>query len=410
MRRLVCLLFLPMLLYGCVAQNQLWFGNRRQNQGNQNNVVRVYIDKRGSFYPDADFSIPKKEFIKGESKCLNISTKEYNGNLKSYFLAKTTRIDSLSKHYNVNTNIPSKEQFKAVQVKILENLSNTIESLKQANNTNELVILIHGYNADYPTPNYYELENYIEHFKPDKRRVFLEVYWDGLTDKGKGFSAMKIWSTAQMNSSYVANAVRKIINCIDVTTKVRLITHSLGASVGTGALFNTTSKWTNVEEKGYYEDMMKTLAPTQKDIRLGMIAPAIPGTTTFKDFNHRKDTRTNQNDTILPVNNNIKRVIIGYKETDEALSKKFLKKKRYLSKKVGATSLGANVETDGQSEIDRTKDTMISIGYNSENLPVYEVDFKDNTYPDEHGLHFYMQNKYALDQFLDLLFDEKINP
>lgn len=253
---------------------------------------------------------------------------------------------------------------------------------------------------EYPTPVYDRLRKYIESHKPDKKRVFMEIYWDGLS--GNNFDAKRFWSFAQLNSSYVANAVRKIINVSGKDTKIRIITHSLGGSVGTGALFNTNSKWKKPENEEYYKERWQITTPTQKDIRIGMIAPAIPGVNTFVDFNCRTKDKIFKD--IKPADNNISRVIIGFKEKDEALLKNPLKK----ADKFGSTSLGANAlicRKTGEREIDNVIEQMKTLGYDNENTPIRTVDFKDSAFEKEHGLYYYLQNEYAFDKFLNHLFD-----
>jgi len=177
----------------------------------------------------------------------------------------------------------------------------------------------------------------------------------------------------------------------------------LGASVVTGALWNTSSKWPVTQGQNFYQEMRCIPTPQQKDIRIGMLAPAIPGVSTFIDFN-RRNTGLSKDIEILATQNNIIKVIIGYKEHDE-----ILRKYVDISNKFGATTLGANALTDKKSnmkEIDRVKRLMEDeLKYNSINTPIRRVDFKDTTYPTEHGWYYYLKNEYALDKFIDLLFN-----
>ncbi|QES93596.1 alpha/beta hydrolase [Empedobacter brevis] len=394
MKRFLYLVLIP-LLFGCAANNQIWFGDRNNSSVDNNNVVKVFIDKRGNLYPDSNIIIPKNKFIYG------YRANENNANLKSYFLhdKENSRIIQLANYYKVPLQENQEELFKNIQEEILKKIAANVSHIKKEKQTDELVIFIHGYNMEYPAPVYYQFRKYIDNYKTDKKRVFLEIYWDGLTDKNNDIAALKIWTFAQVNSSYVANAVRKIINKIDYNTKIRIITHSLGASVGTGALFNTSSKWPVTQGQNFYEEMMNIPAPGHKDIRIGMIAPAIPGVNTFVDFNRR-----NGNSTIRSNDNNISKVVIGYKEKDEALLKKALNN----SNNFGATTLGANTlnKETGKREIERVEEYMLKeLQYTENNTPIRAIDFKDDIYSKEHGWYYYLQNKYALDRFLNQLFD-----
>lgn len=397
MKKYIYLLLLPLLL-GCVAQKQIWFGDRNNSSSADNNVIRVYTDKYGYFYPDADIAINKKKFING-NRCHSIRANENNANLLQYFTTNKNEINNLANYYKVPVMEKDTILFDSIQKRITEKIGEDIKNLKKENRTDELVIFIHGFNMEYPTPVYDRLRKYIESHKPDKKRVFMEIYWDGLS--GNNFDAKRFWSFAQLNSSYVANAVRKIINVSGKDTKIRIITHSLGGSVGTGALFNTNSKWKNYENEDYYKERWQIATPTPKDIRIGMIAPAIPGANTFVDFNCRTERKKFKK--IKPEDNNISRVIIGYKQNDAVLNKYV-----NISKKFGATTLGANTlvcRKTEEREIDNVEKEMKELGYDDKNTPIRTVDFKDSAFEKEHGWYYYLQNEYALDKFLNQLFD-----
>lgn len=395
------------ILIGCTSrQKQVLFTDLQYaHEGHSEEVVRVYIDKRGSFYPKKEIYIAYNDFYDKKAYKDTYTIAENTGSLKDYFIRENEKLIELASAYGISTVKDTGNTFQKAQKKIVQEKAGEIRKLLSAPDS-ELVVLIHGFNDANPSGDYYLMRKYIQAYKPDINFVFLEVYWDGLTaNQGSpGFSG--IWSYAQMNSSFVANAIRRLLNDLDEEVRIRLITHSLGASVGTGALFNTSSKWKNAEKEPYYKDMMGIHAPVHRDIRIGMIAPAIPGVMTFVDFNRRKDTRTHENDTILPAENNISRVVIGYKETDEALHKKALKKSKFLSKQAGATTLGSNPETKGKSEIERVYEVMNTRGYPQGNTPIDTVNFisKEN-YKNEHGLYYYMKNEKSLKLFLDKLFD-----
>lgn len=398
MKKLIYLLLIP-LLYGCVAQNQIWFGERSNSISEENNqVIRVYIDKYGYFYPDSAIVISKKKFING-NQCYSIVSNEKNGNLLQYFTTKKEEISKLANYYNVPIIENDTVLFDSIQEKIIVRIATDICNLKKIKQANELVIFIHGFNMEHPTPTYDKLRKYIELHMPNKKRVFMEIYWDGMS--GEGSAPARFWGFAQLNSSYVSNAVRKIINVTGDDTKIRIITHSLGASVGTGALFNTNSKWKNAYNEQYYKERQIIPTPKQNDIRIGMIAPAIPGVNTFVDFNCRTIEKSFID--IKPEENNISRVVIGFKQEDKIL-------KKYVNKpdKLGATTLGANFlinKKTGEREIDNVKVQMKTLGYDDKNTPIRIVDFKDSSFEMEHGWYYYLQNEYALDKFLNLLFD-----
>lgn len=406
MKKIAFLLLLTMV--GCASrQKQVWLTELKDaHNTDRKDVARVYLDKKGCLYPEKNFYIPYKSFFKESQYKSTYKFKPDTGNLKSYFTDSIAEAKKLATSYGIASNQEAGAIFTQVQAKIQSDKISEIQQLLNASSSKTLLILIHGFNDPNPSGDYQRMRDYIKTYKAGKDYIYLEVYWDGLTSNQGNPGTSKIWGAAQLNSSYEANAVRHLINGLSSTTKVRIITHSLGASVGTGALFNTFSKWKCPKEFDYYGDMMSTPAPSQSDIRIGMIAPAIPGVATFVDFNQRKDTRVNTTDTILPSKNNINTVVVGYKKTDYALYKGFMKKKRFLSKIAGATTLGSNAATDGVSEIDRVTKTILALGYTPATNPIKAIDFEANTHFDkEHGLYYYMQNDQKLKQFLDKLLD-----
>ena len=89
-----------------------------------------------------------------------------------------------------------------------------------------------------------------------------------------------------------------------------------------GALFNTTHKWellnlvTPEGDKKRLQGMILSPTPVTP-VRIAVIAPAIPGESTFIDFNKRGSLL------IKPSQNNIEKVIIGFNYKDYAVSKQF---------------------------------------------------------------------------------------
>lgn len=258
----------------------------------------------------------------------------------------------------------------------------------------------HGFNDANPTEDYVVTEKKILS-QVKKDIIFLEVYWDGLTANQGNPGFEKIWGPAQLNSTRSAVTMRKLISKINFDFKVRVISHSLGASVATGALFNTISKWRHPEDlEKYYNCVQNIDAPKNPDIRLGMLAPAIPGLTTFEDFNKR----LKRNLPIDPSENNINKVVVCYNCNDYATTKDIYKI-RLLADKAGSTSLGCNFK----GEVVNTKNKM-----DTSNPGVMEtVSFSEklctNTIwapkTEEHGLYYYVINQAKFIQFVDYLFN-----
>lgn len=382
-------------------QRQVLFTELKDAHEADKNVVRVYIDKRGKLYPNNVY-IPFQSFFMVGDKLSSYNV-EKTGSLENYFANSKTGLKKLAEVYHLPlAGTDSLAIFHQSQDIIQASLVNQIHQLIKESISKTVIVLIHGFNDPNPTGDYQRMRNYIKNYKKINDAVYIEIYWDGLTANQGNPGTSKIWGYAQTNSSFAANTVRKIVNKIDSIAHIRILTHSLGASVATGTLFNTYSKWEITEGQDFYTEMISIEAPKQKDLRLGMITPAIPGVNTFTDFNHRVGT------TNMPIEkNNISRIIVGFKETDVAMRKGFFQKSRWLSKVKGAITLGSNAKTDGKEEFIRVLDTMRGLGYNNPESIIRRVDFKAGEfYKNEHGLYFYMQNETALKLFLDYLFDD----
>jgi hypothetical protein len=115
-----------------------------------------------------------------------------------------------------------------------------------------LVVLIHGCNNTYPEArrSYHLAQLVIRERLPELRPVFLEVYWDALS--GNPFA---LWGPAQENSERVGVGLRRFLSALGEETPIRVITHSRGAAVICSALDGD--------------------APLPKDVRIGLLAPAI---------------------------------------------------------------------------------------------------------------------------------------
>ncbi len=384
-------------------QRQVWLTELKDaHAADKDAVVRIYLDKRGEFYPD-NIYIPYKAFFKFKNRKSTFKLKETTGNLKSYFTTSLTASNDLATAYHLPPNpVNTTQLFNQVQKLILTGTASKINYLLSAGKSKILIIMIHGFNDPNPTGDYQRMRDYIKNYKLINDAVYLEVYWDGLNANQGNPGISKIWAFAQLNSEYEANTIRSILNSTNPDTHFRIITHSLGASIGTGALFNTYSKSNDPTKHDYYTQMILVHAPQQQDIRIGMIAPAIPGVETFTNFNIRDGTNNISID-----KNNISHVVIGYKEADNALIKGYFQKKQYLSKLFGATTLGCNAITKGEREIDRVSDEMKALGYTNPQSIINPVDFNSTgtNFKEEHGLYYYMRNEKALKLFLDYLFD-----
>lgn len=371
-------------------------GLQRTHLSQDKNIVRVYFDKWGNLYPDAKLYIPYKAFFDASHTGNTYRENNYTGNLKLYYLRNPSALHALGEFYGITEVNSAAEMFETTEKAIVKRTADEINKLLNSGDSKTLVVFIHGFNDSDPTGDYDQLRNEINNIglSESKFFIYLEIFWDGLTSNQADPSKMKIWGRAQKNSSNVSIGLRELLDNIGQNFKIRLITHSLGASIATGALFNTNTKWDN-RDKDYYKESINTPTPAQNNIRLGMIAPAIPGVSTFTDFNNRGDH------SITPEKNNINRIVLGINTKDYALKKRAFGKDN--AGVFGATSLGC----DYKGEIIKTKKVLIDCGYGSQiNNLLQEVRFNNSTVNfKEHGLYYYMIMSDPMKDFLKKIFE-----
>lgn len=148
--------------------------------------------------------------------------------------------------------------------------------------------------------------------------MFLEIFWDGFHG-----SPVTVWPRARESSKWVGLGLRPILSGIDPSIPVRVLTHSRGASVNCGALWNLPLREGPESNALYRERQVKIPLPGQLSVRIGLLAPAMPE----EDF-----------DTYAPgASCPIERVIVGVNPDDAVLGKKPLP-----AEWLGSTTLGCD--------------------------------------------------------------------
>lgn len=401
------ILLLSLLISGCFASynNQTYFRPvQNRNLPNPNgDVIRVYLDKYGYFYPDVAVPIDKQVFLRPYEHVKDADTT--GANLYYYFTHNSSSLNLLSRFYHVPGNADTDKVYNDVEDKEIAAYTSAIHKMVLRQHADKYVVFIHGFNEKDATADYDSLRKKINegHYNDKRRIVFIEIYWDGLRNLDKKIrSAITIWVHAQNNSRYVGLALRELLDNLKDRLPLVMITHSLGASVGTGALFNCTSKWRPLKDErdqAEMDNLIKMRTPDFPEVRLGMLAPAMPGVNTFIDFNKRSPNITAQDNHIYPI-------VIGYNPYDYAVSKWF------LSAHVGATTLGCNYKTKNQTEIQRVKLILAdSLHYDTTYINKLIVPIQFTTkrkFPilrlQEHELLYYLQDKANVKKFLDDLF------
>ena len=300
----ILVLFFP-LLTGCLGGKVVEFSTSPRNQLS---VIRLYFDREGSLYPEKHL-LKKNEMDK------------QNGFMIQYYDHRKDEFKQLLSENNLQTTGRFEDWFK-LQHKLRSNAAEIIDSrLQLIGKETTVVYLIHGFNvkahdADFP---FHEVENLIsEQYLKCKKVLFVEIRWDG-----RSGLPQNIWTYAQANARFVGLALREIISQTSKDHPVRIFTHSLGAEVATTALWNVqeaTKSRANEELKiwgigynAYIHNKEYASTPLHADLRLAMLAPAIPGLT-FEDFNERTPAKS-------PTPNNYKKIIVGANRFDIATSK-----------------------------------------------------------------------------------------
>ncbi len=336
--------------------------------------------------------------------------------LSHYFLSRRKRLKRLKEFYGVSADSSDEAAYREVQRRIRDRYVNRIYQTIIEQHAGRLVYLVHGFNDTMAEQEYVQLRDTIrnKHYPSDSKPVYVDIHWDGLNAHTfDGLPVAKVWGAAMLNSRFVSISLRNLMTAEEQKTKIRtiIITHSLGGGVALGAVFNTVYKWdllnliTPEADKKRLQSMILTPTPAAP-LRIGVIAPAIPGESTFIDFNRRGPV------IIDPAQNNIGRVVIGYNYKDYAVSKQLMDVN--LSVIYGSTSLGCNLTVAGRSAIDNVMDDMDKSGYGKNTGIIVPLKFQTplrinppllEKGTHEHAFCYYIANP-VMDNLLDELFKE----
>jgi hypothetical protein len=330
------------------------------------NDLRIYIDREGYLYPPSDvYQLNADAFyFPSHDKRFN---RQHTAKLKSYFERNEAALGDVCDRLGIAKDYVTLQDF------LFQAYADRIN--QEVQKGNRIVFLVHGFNnfQEEALASFYLLKHKLN--ARYKSIAFVEVYWDGLANNAH---PKRIWKSAQVNSSYAGLGIRRLLNKVNKEAEIVLLSHSLGASVVTQALFNV-SKW-----KGKFQKELDAVSntiptPPQKSITLCMLVPAIPGENTFDDLNRTVINNTTQH---------ISKIVVGYNWKDKALSKKI-----GIRKKFGSTSLGSNAG----NEVFNTRD------YIEKKFPdilFKETDLQRKPMPKEHSIAEYMRSK-CFNQFLD---------
>jgi|SRR5690554_284846 len=374
MRIIILSMVLATILTGCYhCRKSVLFGNHNKNTNSQS--YSVFMDERGSFYPE--------ESIK------NSRLKRSHGQLQLFY--EKNNFEELKKAGNFET-------FESFQDHLVKKISSEINQRYETGKHESITIILLGYNNKYEPSvvKLNQLENKInEHLELIGKTSFIvPLYWDGKRSI-VGADVLSIFNNANANSYNAGIKLRHLVNSLSAN-QINIISHSLGANVVTQLLFNQITKVQDDSSEGeesvflnlkaaYSDEKYRT---TNKTIKVGLIAPAIPGYSTFLDY----DKRSHKYD---PNYDNYK-FFIGFNKYDPVLNK-FI---RRLSPTLSSTTFGC----DYHNEIDRVK-LLFCTKYNTENMEFIDFSLKKCNKHKKHGISSYMEMP-QYDQLLKSIFNE----
>ena len=365
--KIYCLLAFVLCItrYGHAQNNYIIF-----RPAEKDGVVRIYLDREGNVYPAKDY-VDSTKFGSVSGK-----NPEYT-NLKDYFLKYDKAV---YKQVLSDNNVTD---FTALQDKLLNDCAVAVnKTLKPGQ---KLVVLIHGFN-EYAAHAFDSLEIEINKHEGVQNITYLEVYWDGLKAYREVPSdVFKIWFRANRTAPYAAMTLRKLFAKIN-NTSLYIITHSLGACVGTRLLFNANEG----RHFPFASEWERLPTPAQSSVTLVMLAPAIAGGRVLKCIDR----------SVSPGNyRNYKRVVVGYDKYDVATTKRM----RFpLSHMFYSTSLGCNPAT-----VRRAGKVLQSV---SPGIEYRAVDFSRDALGNKNRIHHidkYINDTVHFKEFLDAVFPRK---
>lgn len=390
-------LLLCIVAFSCSPISKLYvkFGEAQpklNDEAAKEGVIRLFFDREGQLYPG--FRISNRAIKKSDSRL-------------EYLYQRDTGIfhTALRTH-----NLPTTASTEALQSKLIEE---SIEEITRASAGKKLVFIIHGFNKHHSKPR---KENAVAENAAMRERIlnsypgdsfqFVEIYWDGCswanaTKIQSPFNSIKIWNNAQPAANIVGLELRRIFSRLTNDTTY-IISHSLGALVTSAALFNVDNFGIKQADGSYsanpfregilqqYADTVLYRTPVSQ-FRVGMLAPATPGTNTFNEFYSRTpdDDKSEQN----------YHVNVGFNKYDRVL-RKFINRPKYH----GATTLGAL-----QSEVDAVEKIVDINGRQLFSMTDFSWKIKPKNSKrvkqKQHAFVCYAENQLAILPFLNSVFN-----
>lgn len=389
--------FVLCLISACNRIQRLYiqYGDAKQTieKWGDDQVLRIYFDRQGFIYPDYHIS--------------DAALKSSDSRLGQFYENNEEVYRSICQQYQIPGQNPEdiNSMIDPLQKELVRRY---VQQINEANTVGTtLVFLVEGFNK-HPVKGGEQVEEGKSYGKnsgygeykamretissrfPDRKFLFVEVYWDGMSKQNgrplRLWNTVKIWDNAQVSACYAGLELRRILAGIEAS-KFYMFSHSQGAGVITTALFNVRKfKPDFFEGEGKFiperDQKLQYRTPTQ-DIHIGMLCPAIPGVNVFDEYWDRTFVNETRKDSLTNYH-----FIIGFNKSDIAT------RKLYISSKIkGSTSLASN-----RKELKKT----MNLFKNDRSI----VDWVDFTRLKNfrHNVKFYLKYHKSMDTFLSKTF------
>lgn len=251
--------------------NMVLFGeNTTRMQPPADNVVRVFMDKNGDYYPPQIFIDDRQLYKAG-------------GTLAGWYRQYPDSFNRICKQFGVTGTDDAGAMMRELNQQICRYYANIINR----QNNKQPVMLIHGFRKRaYTKPDLFTylastdneiLRETLSKMTPLRNNFYIEIYWDacyfspGKALKDEGFIIFR--DKALPNANKAGVSLRPLVEMLE-NPRLDIVSHSLGARVACNMLYNIPGTSTSYP------------TPQNKHIKACFIAPAV-GSEIFKDFYNR---------------------------------------------------------------------------------------------------------------------------
>lgn len=375
MKRAVLALITAASLSGC-GKNVLYSDISRGPRP-ESGVITLQYDRYGNLYPSSEVRVPAAALRRNQLQLGAFFERER--------AARSRDWDALVEDAGlapIDPSVPFDRAWAAVQTGLRNHVVAQINRYTTgAGAPHPLVVLVHGFNNTMAEAHdwFVVARDSIRRRQPDA--VFLYVYWDGLS----AALPTGIWPRAQYNFPLVGLEFRRVLNSVDPSVPVRILTHSSGGPLIASTLGDASAPLPS--QDSVYRRYRTLVAldtgeyrpPHPVSLRVGMIVPAA-ATNTFRKYDAQHPGP--------------ERLILGLNPRDMATGKVFLR----------CTALGASCLTTDL----RAFCTTVRQQFEGTGTQLIAFDFSNSSnnrrflhFWDDHSMLWYLRRD-DISRFLDL--------